>query len=281
MASNQAEIPWVDAWIRWERNSKNYDSHDTDDYVVSQDEEPLPPPTECHNFAYKILNDDITLKIEGFHSDSEQTWNSTGLTLWKSSHYLCQYLVDHCKEFMLPASESGIECVDDRQMKVLEVGSGLGRCGMLAHLLSKASGNDTKTVLTDGDTDTLKQLRHNVQNNIDNQDNFECKQLLWGKDNALQFLQKQSEETSKFDLILGSDLLYVTSVIQPLFKTIHELLKPNDGKFFMAHCCRRVGNDVTLDEVLTIAHEMGFMCTEELRNDDDIVLYSFRLLETA
>lgn len=98
----------------------------------------------------------------------------------------------------------------------------------LAHLVSKASGYDTRTVLTDGDTDTLKQLRHNVQNNIDKEDNVQCKQLLWGKDNALQFLQKQQEENEKFDLVGGSDLLYVTSVIQPLFETIYELLKPDD-----------------------------------------------------
>jgi predicted nicotinamide N-methyase len=168
------------------------------------------------------------------------------------------------------------------QMKVLEVGSGLGRCGMLAHLVSKAIGYDTKTVLTDGDTDTLKQLRHNVQNNIDLEDNVQCTQLLWGKDNALQFLEKQPVENGKFDLVIGSDLLYVTSVIQPLFETIHELLEPDDGKFLMAHCSRRVGNDVTLDKVLTVAQETGFECTEELRNnDEDITLYSFRLTETA
>lgn len=53
-------------------------------------------------------------------------------------------------------------------------------------------------------------------------------------------------------------------------------------KFLMAHCSRRVGNDVTLVEVLTAAQEMGFKYTEELRNnDEDITLYSFRLIETA
>lgn len=281
MASQSVEVPWVDAWIRWERNSKqedndsigNSDSSDSNDV----DNEFLPPPTESYTFTYTTPGNNIriTLKLDGYHSDSEQTRNSTGLTLWRSSHYLCQYLVDHTVEWM--PNHNSIENNNEKKVKILEVGSGLGRCGILAHLLSQAHGYDTKTLLTDGDTDTLKQLRQNVRHNIKNDDgSIECRQLLWGKEYVMQYIQQQQLTGSKtFDLIIGSDLLYVPSVIQPLFETVLHLLNPDSGKFLMAHCCRRVGNDVTLEEVLSVAKDLGFECEEKVRNDEDIVLYSF------
>ena len=92
----------------------------------------------------------------------------------------------------------------------------------------------------------------------------------------MQYLQQQQLTGSKkFDLIIGSDLLYVPSVIQPLFETVLHLLNRDSGKFLMAHCCRRVGNDVTLEEVLSVAKDLGFECEEKMRNDEDIVLFSF------
>lgn len=147
MASEAIEVPWVDAWIRWERYLK-----ETYDDVVNVNEESLPPPTDNYTFTYPVPNmsEIISLDIKGFQSVSEQTWNSTGLTLWRSSYYLCQHLVDHHEELLTAQNDS---------MKILEVGSGLGRCGMLSRLLSKTRGNETQTILTDGDTDTLKQLR--------------------------------------------------------------------------------------------------------------------------
>ena len=273
MTKTAVEVPWVDAWIRWERNSKN--DHDTD---CDLDDESLPPPTESYNFTYKLPNETISLQIEGYHSDSEQTWNSTGLTLWRSSYYLCQYMVDNYKQLMQPENDPSSQ---DDKIRILEVGSGLGRCGMLAHLLSKANGNSTQTTLTDGDTDTLKLLRQNACNNIED-GNVECKQLLWGQSHAQKLMQQQKEEgNGKFDLIIGSDLLYVRSVIQPLFETVREVLKRTHGTFLMAHCCRRVGNEVTLDMMMNVAHNMGFQYKEELENEEeDIVLFSFKLART-
>lgn len=51
---------------------------------------------------------------------------------------------------------------NNTNLRVLEVGLGLGQCGLLAHSLSH---DNATTVLTDGDTNTLKQLRHNVSIN--------------------------------------------------------------------------------------------------------------------
>ena len=262
--TNTPETPWVDAWVRWERNSKAL--CDDGDGAVSDEDEELPPPTETYNFIYPRNGEEvITLELKGYHDDSEQTWNSTGLTLWRSSHHLCHYLVSEEAEMLQDKSNNNL--------RILEVGSGLGRCGLLAH---KLSHEDATTVLTDGDTDALKLLRRNVRHNIKDDDtNISCKQLLWGKAYAKTFLAQQPDER-KFEVILGSDLIYVKMVIRPLFETIRELLSDDAGsKFLMAHCARREGNEVEFSMILDVANEEEFEY-EELVQEDDISLYCFR-----
>ena len=89
------ETPWIDAWIRWERDSKEI-------YNEEEDVELSPgAPTDSFVFRYSGFDDRlarkeedfIELELKGFDADSEQIWNSTGLTLWRSSHYLCEYLL--------------------------------------------------------------------------------------------------------------------------------------------------------------------------------------------
>ena len=152
------EVPWVDAWVRWERNNDNCDAADggEDGIACVEDDEELPPATESYTFTYPnpSSDSDIVLELKGFHEDSEQIWYSTGIKLWRSSHYLCQHLVNEEAELLRDENNTNL--------RVLEVGSGLGRCGLLAHSLSHYN---VTTVLTDGDTDTLKQLRQNVSKN--------------------------------------------------------------------------------------------------------------------
>ena len=262
------EVPWVDAWVRWERNNDDGDTDHDDCNDVEEDDEELPPATESYTFTYPnpSADSDIVLELKGFHEDSEQIWNSTGLKLWRSSHYLCQHLVNEEAELLQDENNTNL--------RVLEVGSGLGRCGLLAHSLSH---DNATTVLTDGDTDTLKQLRQNVSTNTSaGDDTITCKQLLWGEQHAKDYLSQQPNGKKHFDLILGSDLIYVQSVIQPLFETVRTLLCTHENaKFLMAHCSRREGNEVELSMVLDAAKEEGFEY-EELIEDDDISLFAFR-----
>jgi hypothetical protein len=39
--------------------------------------------------------DIVELKIQGYKTHSDEVWQSTGLTLWKASKYLCDYMVEH------------------------------------------------------------------------------------------------------------------------------------------------------------------------------------------
>jgi len=168
-----------------------------------------------------------------------------------------------------------------KRKRILELGAGLGLCGILIHRTTPAS---TYVCLTDGDTDTLKQLRTNIQRNyLPNNDNndvddvdvdFEvnkstnaiiaCHQLLWGRDDALAFLDKQCCQT--FDVLLGSDIIYAECIIQSLWETVQILLTKPTGIFIMAFSSgRQVG---PIDAVLDVATQSGFTYTCVVAEDD-------------
>ncbi|CAJ1954877.1 unnamed protein product [Cylindrotheca closterium] len=312
LSQHHKETKWYDAWIRWEKGSKeNYDDDDEDE---EEDEEPPLIPTDTYHSSYQVpsQNDDATpiinLELMGFPSESEAIWTSTGLTLWQSSEFLCDYLVEHYGEIGRLRHGDDDDNDTDKPCRILEVGSGLGRSGILMHLLANASSyqeqeqqeqkNDDsrvfrqQVVLTDGDTDVLAQLRSNVQHNLElnaklvqnnNASDLSCHQLIWGKDHAKAFVNRPCFHHSMnhhnntndpnasyhFDVIIGSDLIYVTQVIQPLFETVQTLLHPKHGIFLMAHCARREGNEVDLDVVFDQARKVGLQYTQLHPEDDD------------
>lgn len=259
-ATPDDETTWVDAWVRWERNSMAVYNDDEGDNDDEDDQQLLPPPTECHHFTYPAADgEDIVIALKGFQSESEQIWNSTGLTLWRSSQYLCDYLDENAP--ML------------QNKRILELGSGLGRCGILASkLLDDSKEGGSEVYLTDGDSDTLLQLRANIE--LNGPLPIRCHQLLWGTETATTFLKRHASD-EPFDIIFGSDLIYVEKVISPLFDIVETLLStmPN-SKFVMAHCCRRQGNEVDLTMVLGAAKEAGLVYTMA-KEEDDIFVFVF------
>eukprot|EP00551_Chaetoceros_affinis_P012810 CAMPEP_0203670882 /NCGR_PEP_ID=MMETSP0090-20130426/6846_1 /ASSEMBLY_ACC=CAM_ASM_001088 /TAXON_ID=426623 /ORGANISM="Chaetoceros affinis, Strain CCMP159" /LENGTH=368 /DNA_ID=CAMNT_0050535855 /DNA_START=58 /DNA_END=1160 /DNA_ORIENTATION=+ len=177
--------------------------------------------------------------------------NSTGLSMWLGAEVLSNFLLD-CRNAQMI-----------RGKKVLELGSGLGLCGIICHYL----GAD-RVLLTDGDSDVLSNLRYNVRENVhtsfcdesiltepndqahktervgkmddvmvaycndDGKDEQEymtyptvsCPQHIWGK--AIdQF--KQSHGMS--DVILAADCLYITQSLEPFWQSIDQLLVRSDS----------------------------------------------------
>jgi predicted nicotinamide N-methyase len=58
-----------------------------------------------------------------------------------------------------------------------------------------------KVILTDGDTDTLDNMRDNIETNIENsKDSILCRQLRWGH-NVEGFVEKWCPETG-FDVVM-------------------------------------------------------------------------------
>mmetsp|Transcript_56664 Transcript_56664/g.63343 ORF Transcript_56664/g.63343 Transcript_56664/m.63343 type:complete len:318 (+) Transcript_56664:58-1011(+) len=275
MTGNEDDIRWTDASIRWPED-KVVSILDGDDDIngpvfdIFADD-----PHEIFNFRFvtKEVNSTITntiqLNIHGYKTDSDEVWQSTGLTLWKASKYLCHYMCEHVDEL--------------QNQRVLELGAGLGLNGILAHRLAPNSS----VVVTDGDSDAMALLRKNIVINQsipigDDDDKVESndgtqqskiaidsRQLIWGLTPASKFLDvlssSSSSSSSKFSVIIASDVIYASVVIVPLWETVQKLLTP-EGVFWLAFAKRKV--PVTIEFVLQKAQDYGFSYELVGKNED-------------
>lgn len=290
----EEEIEWRDSQIRWEEDA-NQTKADDDDNNVDHDEEyaTLDPfatdPRTTFSFSFPRHGrpgdlpeqDPIRINLQGYTYESDQTWSSTGMTLWRASEYLCHFLIRHWDQDLLiqdsihQRNESP-DIQHHRERRVLELGAGLGLCSLVAHHLGDAS---TSVYVTDGDKDVLVELRKNVANHRQNRGQIFCHQLLWGKDTSAQFLNNNVVARRKFNIILAADVVYVKSVVQPLWDTVQALLDPDDDKaVFVLAFARRVV-DVTVDDVLEAAEQAGFSHQLHSTGDDvknGLYLYIFQ-----
>ena len=119
------EIKWTDDRVRWPD-----DDISADDSNRGEGEEECPidifkdqNPHEIFDFHYK-RNDGydngsmIHIKLQGYKSDSDEIWKSTGLTIWRAADFLCRYLVKHYHDDNLHLLGEG--------KRILELGAGLG-----------------------------------------------------------------------------------------------------------------------------------------------------------
>jgi predicted nicotinamide N-methyase len=234
--TEELEVQWIESkWLQ-QQEGENTREADEEDIPAVGDLFADPDPLESFRFDWDTLEGKhIAIELTGHKAELGQTLNSTGLTLWRASELLCEYLVKHP------------EWVATKD--VLELGSGLGLVGLLVHHLGAA-----RTTLTDGDTDTLSNLRENVQRNGADTDcgrHILCRQLVWGE-------KLESFQTSygSFDTIVGSDIIYVEQILDPLWTTVDLLLRPA-GTFLLSYARR----NVSIDLVLRKATEYGFEWT--------------------
>ena len=297
--SEETIISWNDARIRLvgDYDIDIYEEKDEDsDDELSQEMDCLetfsfrfPHPDYCKSNVitkYDDGNNDkasnqtkmISIELKGFDMESGNVWSSTGVTLWRASGILCDYFLKH-------------HSLLKRSKRVLELGAGLGLCGILAHHITSSY-----VCLTDGDSHTLQLLRSNIQRNIttttststgDGEKRIQskeiaCHQLLWGRQYALDFLERQStrDEETTFDIIIGSDIIYAECILQPLWETIKVLLTKEIGIFIMAFSSgRQVG---PISNVLDVAENAGFShkCVMEdyrkCQQDEGVSIYLFR-----
>lgn len=228
------EQEWIEAPDGW-GPSEEKDSNDVVDLFGNDD------PSE--HFAFDIKVDGATVKkirLHGFKLDSDETSRSTGVTLWQAAPRLAEYLQvqpDLCKG-----------------KSVLELGAGLGLCGITAHYLGAA------VTMTDGDTHALQKLRENVRQNCNDDDDgggeggdsqVACRQLLWGSPYMEQFL----EQHGKFDTVIGADVIYTKDSILPLFDTVAFLLNKPNGRFVLSR--HNKWNNVENEVIFEAAKQRG------------------------
>jgi predicted nicotinamide N-methyase len=105
--------------------------------------------------------------------------------------------------------------------RVLELGAG---CGLTGLLISKLKGVE-EVVFTDYDYGTLTLIEESIKlnDNGDSQPKFIVDFLQWGdfQFDSSKRLSNESWNLEKFDLIIGTDLIYSKDVVFPLLSTIN------------------------------------------------------------
>jgi predicted nicotinamide N-methyase len=204
----------------------------------------------------------VTIKLNGIKARYPHLLQSTGMTLWKGSEKLCQFLCDN------PEVVKG--------KVVIELGAGLGLCGIVAHKQGAC-----QVILTDGDTNTLRNMRSNVAANVDTvlgssvESPILCKQLLWGK-NIDSFCNKWAPQ--KFDVVMGGDIAYAQDSLPVLFETAVGLLSVKPQSCFILSFVFRGG--VTVQSIQECA-ERNQLRWEKVGDGDQEALYIFHHAATT
>ena len=194
------------------------------------------------------------LKTISLRGNAEDYTNSTGMTVWAGAEVMCDYLLTH------PGK------VKDKN--VLELGAGLGLCGVLAHELGASTVR-----LTDGDTEVLENLRYNVKDSAlvdpsSTTSSISCPQLIWGKN-----LDAFARSYGKQDIVISTDCGYMTKCLVPMFETVHKLLDPENGLFLFVNIS---SSQSPLEKVLERAHQCGLELCPNTKSEKNDQVHIFR-----
>lgn len=186
---------------------------------------------------------DYTFKINVLSGEFQHTCASTGLMLWESARLMASVL----------ATNQNIVA----GKRVLELGSG---CGGICPMIAAASAD--LVVATDGDTKAIDLLKENVLSNLKSSPPpLHIKKLEWGNREDIQAIKQLNEEG--FDVIIGTDVTYVSQAIIPLFSTARELISTSSRcsgnnkeppALILCHVFRRVDEP----SILSAASQCGF-----------------------
>mmetsp|Transcript_19596 Transcript_19596/g.18933 ORF Transcript_19596/g.18933 Transcript_19596/m.18933 type:complete len:286 (-) Transcript_19596:470-1327(-) len=171
----------------------------------------------------------IHFTVNGVKRQLGQTLSSTGLTIWRASEHLCEFVINNPQIFV--------------DKSVCELGCGLG---MVSILLDKM-GVCESIIATDGDDDTMDLLRENIKTTGST---IQATKVYWGKDlNGF----KETFPTG-FDIVIAADVVYEEEQAIPLIETVVKILKENATSEFLLAFARR---NVPIDLVLTEAEKRG------------------------
>lgn len=205
---------------------------------------------------FKVNIGSLSLNLYGIQARYPHLLQSTGMTLWQGSQKLCNYLCDN------PATI--------RDKNIVELGAGLGLCGLVAHKYGAR-----RVMLTDGDSDTLKNMRSNIALNVESEviesESVVCKQLLWG--NNVEAFQLKWAAEDGFDICMGGDIAYAQESLHILFETALGLLSTKEDSRFLLSFVFRGG--VTTQSIEECAKDHALKWTR-IGEGDQETLYIFQ-----
>lgn len=186
---------------------------------------------------------EVTVVLDSFEANNYFATNLelTGYANWFGSINICQ---------MIGADAASI--FPEEGCRLLELGSGSGRAGIMAAKTMAAIECKGRCVLTDGEEELVKVLAKNCA--LNGISGVSCRQLWWGENSDLKLLKR--EEPEGFDVIIGADLIYgpePSVQVTSMFYTVKTLLSLR-GRFYLAFTKRET---ISIEEVLRIADRFG------------------------
>merc|ERR1711865_712351 len=148
---------------------------------------------------------------------TEHDGDVSGQIIWRSAEVLCNFLGLH------PQCVAGL--------RVAELGSGVGLCGVTA-----AAAGASSVVMTDGNLLALDLLTKNcLAAKSKSGADVEVAQLHWGAGEALDNFV---EEKGSFDVVIAADVVYDLSCARSMFETARAMLDTADGQFLVSYVPR-------------------------------------------
>ncbi|EFA80249.1 hypothetical protein PPL_07074 [Heterostelium album PN500] len=166
-------------------------------------------------------------------------YDLTGQVIWPAAKMLTRYIVNNSNIY-------------DPNNPILEVGSGVGVCGLFLARLGK------RCILSDYNDIVVDLLKMNIeQSTKDGYPTCECIKLDWSNQSDIENTFKQSTNSEGFDTIIGSDVVYWQSSIEPLFQTVNQLLSHKESSSFIL--CYQSRSSQTDQYLIDKSVEYGFI----------------------
>jgi len=189
---------------------------------------------DCLGFMFDALQA-TALKTFYFPSDVLVKLNAiddtpgaviSGHYLWPASEILSRHII---------ASHASGALLTESPCRVLELGAGCGMCGIVASQLldSNEGATASSVIFTDYDPGVLKRAEENVLETAEAVElhaslelSLQMKSfvnLAWGEADGVRGVVE--EAGGRFDVLLGSDVIYSVDIVKPLFTTIAGLME--------------------------------------------------------
>ncbi|PIA15527.1 S-adenosyl-L-methionine-dependent methyltransferase [Coemansia reversa NRRL 1564] len=145
-----------------------------------------------------------TLKIKQQHWDKVDLHHNTGYIVWDGAYLLARFIFER-------AEIQGKRC--------LELGAGNGLVSIVAHY------RGAKNVAATDMSEYLNFLRYNIAQNVssEQQSSIDVYELLWGT----------TTNINPVDVVLGSEILYLSEQHEGLIKTLQQLMHAQSVAYFI------------------------------------------------
>lgn len=169
-----------------------------------------------------------------------------GGKIWKSSFVLSSLLI----------SQKLSKFINFDNKKILEIGAGAGICGLVC-----SKKNIKNIIITDRDSGCLQLIEKNIEFNAEkiNKNLIEIKNFDWTNENEIKDFK------GKYDIIIGSDLLYSSFMIEPFVKALD--LMADEKTEILISLPKRGGEDSEYSNFINIINDTKLFNIEIIPND--------------